>query len=143
MEYDRPSLNPFFLGENVLLLVYCTAVVWLQSTVASIARQSQQTLNCCFPVSPLTGDRPEVSQLQTFVGVAGRPIRVVEEVSSDWEKLALAFQFRHGVINAVRRDEHFQVEAACRTILQRWVDGEGRQPVTWETLIKCPFIASY
>lgn len=57
--------------------------VWLQSTVASIGRQSRQTLNCCFPVSPLAGDRPEMSQLQRFVGVAGGPIKMVEEVSPD------------------------------------------------------------
>ena len=110
--------------SNFFLLVYCIVVVWQQSTVASIARPSQRTLNCCFSASPLAEDRPEMSQLQRFVGVAGRPIKVVEEVSPDWEKLALALRFRGGVIRAVRRNEHFQVEAACRNILQRWLDGE-------------------
>ena len=76
-------------------------------------------------------------QLQSFVGVGGRPVRVVENVCADWEKLALALQFRGGVIRAVERSQHFQVEAACITILQRWLDGEGRQPMTWETLIGC------
>ena len=75
-------------------------------------------------------------QLQRFVGVSGKPVRVVEEVCADWEKLALALQFRGGVIRAVERSQHFQVEAACLTILQRWLDGEGRQPVTWETLME-------
>ena len=78
-----------------------------------------------------------MSQLQRFVGVVGRPIKVIEEVSPDWEKLALALQFRCDVIRAVERNQHFQVEAACRTILQRWLGGESQQPVTWKTLIEC------
>ena len=77
-------------------------------------------------------------QLQKFVGVSGRAVRVVEEVSADWEKLALALHFRHGIIRAVRENERLQVEAACRRILERWLlDGEGGQPVTWETLVEC------
>ena len=69
--------------------------------------------------------------------MSGNPVRVVEDVSPDWEKLALALQFRGGVIRAVERNQHFQVEAACRTILQRWLDGESCQPVTWGTLMEC------
>ena len=91
----------------------------------------------CFPVSVLAGDRPEMWQLQSFVGVGGRPVRLVENVRADWEMLSLALQFPGGVIRAVGRSQHFQVEAACLTILQKWLDGEGRQPVTWETLVEC------
>lgn len=91
----------------------------------------------CFPVPLLAGDRPEMWQLRMLVGMSGRTVRVVEEISPDWEKLALALQFRGGVIRAVERNQHFQVEAACQTILQRWLDGESRHPVTWETLMEC------
>ena len=76
-------------------------------------------------------------QLQKFVGMSGRVIRVVEEVSVDWEKLALALHFRGTVIRAVRENKR-EVEAACRRILERWsLDGEGRQPATWEILVEC------
>ena len=91
-----------------------------------------------FNVSSLAGDRPEMWQLQKFVGVSGRAVRVVEEVSADWEKLALALHFRGGIIRAVRENERLLVEPACRRILERWLlDGEGGQPVTWETLVEC------
>lgn len=69
--------------------------------------------------------------------MSGKTVRIVEEISADWEKLALALQFRGGVIRALERNQHFQVEAACRTILQRWLDGESRHPVTWQTLTEC------
>ena len=85
----------------------------------------------------LSGDRPEMWQLQKFVGVRGRVVRVIEEISADWEKLALALHFRGGVIRTVRESEHFQVEGACRTILHKWLDGQGLQPVTWDTLVEC------
>ena len=61
---------------------------------------------------------------------------MVEKVSANWEELALALHFDGEVIRAVERNQHFQVEACCRTILQRWLDGEGLQPVTWETLLE-------
>ena len=45
---------------------------------------------------------------------------------------------RGGVIRAVRESERPLVEPACQRILERWsVDGESRQPVTWETLVEC------
>ena len=75
-------------------------------------------------------------QLQKFVGVSGRAFKVVEKVSADWEEVALALHFDHEVIRAVKQSEHFKVKAACRSILQRWLDGEGLQPVTWETLVE-------
>ena len=49
----------------------------------------------------------------------------------------MALQFHGGVIRAVELSQHFQVGAVCLTILQRWLDGEGRQPVTWEMVIGC------
>ena len=86
---------------------------------------------------PLAGDRPELWQLQRFVGVSGRVVGVIEDISPDWEKLALALHFRGVIIRAVRESEHFQVERACRDILHRWLDGQGLQPVTWNTLVEC------
>ena len=88
----------------------------------------------CVPVFLLAGDRPEMRQLERFVGVKGMVFEVVKEVSTDWEKLALALHLRGEII---REQRHLQPEAACRTILQRWLNGDGRQPVTWDTLLDC------
>ena len=88
----------------------------------------------CFSVFLLAGDRPEMRQLERFVGVRGMVFEVVKEVSTDWEKLALALHLRGEIIGEQR---HFQPEAACRTILQRWLNGGGKQPATWDTLLGC------
>ena len=88
----------------------------------------------CFLVFLLAGDRPDMRQLERFVGVRGMVFEVVKEVSTDWEKLALALHLRGDII---REQRHFQPEAACRTILQRWLNGDGQQPATWGTLLDC------
>ena len=59
---------------------------------------------------------------------------VVKEVSTDWEKLGLALHFRGEII---REQRHLQPEAACRIILQRWLNGDGQQPASWDTLLDC------
>ena len=71
-------------------------------------------------------------QLQRFVGVRGVVFEVVKEVSKDWKMFALALHLRGEII---QEQSHFQAEAACHSILQRWLNGEGRQPVTWDTLL--------
>ena len=73
-------------------------------------------------------------QLVRFVGVSGMVYEIVKEVSTDWEKLALALHL-HGEI--IQEQSHFQAETACHNILQRWLNGGGRQPVTWGTLVNC------
>ena len=88
----------------------------------------------CVPVFLLAGDRPEMRQLERFVGKNGMVFEVVKEVSTDWEKLSLALHLRGEII---REQRHFQPEAACRAILQRWLNGDGRQPATWDTLLDC------
>ena len=73
-------------------------------------------------------------QLQKFVGESEMAFEVVKEVSTDWKKLALALHLRGEII---WEQNQFKVEAACHNILRRWLNGEGRQPVTWETLVNC------
>ena len=75
-----------------------------------------------------------MQQLERFVGKNGMMFEVVKEVSTDWEKLALALHLRGEII---REQRHFQPEAACRNILQRWLNGDGQQPATWDTLLDC------
>ena len=75
-----------------------------------------------------------MQQLEGFVRVRGMVFEVVKEVSTDWEKLALALRLRGDIIQEQR---HFQPEVACHNILQRWLNGEGREPVTWDTLLDC------
>ena len=62
-------------------------------------------------------------------------MRVMEKVAANWERLALALHFEGHVLEIVRRDHTFDCMAQCRTILYRWLSGEARSPVNWETLV--------
>ena len=79
-------------------------------------------------------ERPELYQLQRLESRGGRPIEVIEKVAAHWERLALALHFEGHVLEIVKRDE-MTVEGSCRSILYRWLNGEARTPVSWDTLI--------
>ena len=64
-------------------------------------------------------------------------MRVMEKVAANWERLALALHFEGHVLEMVRRDYMLDCMAQCRTILHRWLNGEARSPVNWDTLVTC------
>ena len=36
----------------------------------------------------------------------------------------------------IKRDNHFQSVDACHAMFSEWLEGKGRTPTTWETVIK-------
>ena len=58
-------------------------------------------------------------------------MKVIEGVAAEWEELAKALHFDSSVIEHMRGTEY-----ACWDILWRWLEGETRQPVNWDTLIE-------
>ncbi len=67
-----------------------------------------------------------------------RAVRVVEEVSHQWDSLARSLRFRKYVIQIIAANHPKDCEAACCDMFGRWLQGRHntRQPVTWETLIR-------
>ena len=59
----------------------------------------------------------------------------METVAAKWEEVALALHFEDHTIQNIRYDTRIQCVDACREMFQKWLDGEGSQPVTWETLM--------
>lgn len=65
---------------------------------------------------------------------------MASNVAADWEKLAIMLEFdKDGHrIKAIQRDLlGASVYTCCMEALQLWLRGEGKQPVTWDTLIEC------
>ena len=65
---------------------------------------------------------------------------VSRNVAADWKKLATMLEFDEDghTIEAIHRDLWgVGVHACCMEALQLWLRGEGKHPVTWETLIEC------
>ena len=73
-------------------------------------------------------DKPELHQLK-FLHCRGRTLKIIETVAEQLEEMTLALQLE---VHAFEADP---VPASCE-MMQQWLDGEGRKPVTWSTLIE-------
>ena len=78
-----------------------------------------------------TGDKPKLKQLQKLVCPSGVTLKVIKSVAAKWESIAIALDIDY----STEQRDFSHVEAACIAILRRWIDGEGEQPATWNTLI--------
>ena len=79
--------------------------------------------------------KPRLYELDLIRG-NGKTVRVISRASAIWKSVAIRLHFEGHEINCIQRDQHFQAGNACRTMLTEWLEGKGRQPAAWETLIK-------
>ena len=80
-------------------------------------------------------DCPKLHELD-LIEAEGRRVRLIERVAGKWEDVAIRLYFEHSDITIIQRDCHFQSVQCCRTLFAQWLEGKGREPVTWEELIK-------
>ena len=84
----------------------------------------------------LVANEPKLYQLLKFKGQGKRAVKVIEQVTPFWEKLACSLHFRPAVIETINRNNHYQCNLACMDMFGHWLKGSGHhQPVKWETLI--------
>ena len=62
-------------------------------------------------------------------------IDVIEQIAFKWESVADQLDFKSHLIETIRIESHHQVNSACRKMFMKWLEGVGRQPITWRTLI--------
>ena len=75
---------------------------------------------------------PELLQLSS-----GSTVNVVEQIGTHYSKLGplLLNDSTGAVTAAIVREHHHNAEEINQAILIRWLRGQGKQPVTWSTLI--------
>ena len=78
---------------------------------------------------------PRLHQLQ-LIKENEKEIRVIKRIASRWSNVALGLRFDHCTIDMITKDSHHQSEPACHSMFNRWLNGEGRMPTTWQTLIE-------
>ena len=66
----------------------------------------------------------------------GKTVKVIEQAAAKWNKLATRLYFEPQDISRIRNDVHHQSIDACETVLSEWRQGQGRKPITWDTVIK-------
>ena len=60
----------------------------------------------------------------------------MDRVAVKWEIVATRLHFEAYDIVRLRRDSPYQSIQACRSVFTEWLEGKGRQPRTWATLIE-------
>ena len=78
--------------------------------------------------------RPHLHELDHITG-SGKTVNVIDKVAYVWEKVATRLHFEGHDISRIQRNEH-RAEDACHTMFVEWLEGRGRTPTTWETVLK-------
>ena len=76
-------------------------------------------------------NKPHLHELDLFAG----KVSVIDMTACVWEKVATRLYFEGHDISRIRKNEH-QAEDACRTMFAEWLEGKGRTPTTWETVLQ-------
>ena len=79
--------------------------------------------------------RPELYQLSLLEG-NGLTVKVVDMTASEWETVALRLFLKSHDISRIKRDHPQQSIQAATAVFSEWIQGKGRQPKTWLTIIK-------
>jgi len=85
------------------------------------------------------GHSPTFPELQHFPLKDGYNfINIAEEIANDYNKFGILIldDKKGSKVSAIAKTERDSV-AITVEILQQWLQGKGRMPVTWLTLVKC------
>ena len=63
-------------------------------------------------------------------------VRIFDNVKADWVELVDYLGLPDGTVSTVKAEPGWNTDTACRTVFTRWLSREGREPITWATLIQ-------
>ena len=84
---------------------------------------------------PTASSLPKLHHLDLIEGNR-KTVRVIKQAAAKWEAVATRLYFDIDDITRIREDYHQQTFKACRTTFIEWLQGKGRTPTTWNTVIK-------
>ena len=78
--------------------------------------------------------KPRLHELDLIAG-KGKTVNVIDKTACAWEKVATRLHFEGHDISRIRKNER-QAEDACRMMFAEWLEGKGRTPTTWATVLQ-------
>ena len=84
--------------------------------------------------SPTLSSKPRLHELDLVIG-KGKTVNVIDKTAYAWEKVAIRLHFEGHDISRIKRNER-QAEDACRMMFTEWLEGKGRTPTTWGTVLQ-------
>ena len=84
---------------------------------------------------PCLSSKPHLYELDLIKG-NGKTVKTLSRSAGYWEQIATRLYFEAEDIMSIGRDHHLQTMDACRKMFMLWLEGKGRSPQTWETIIR-------
>ena len=96
-----------------------------------------QLTPCWISSCKSTGDTPTLHTLQHYPVTSGY-VDIAVEIT-DYEKFGtLLLEDKKGnIVDSIAKSKHYVPVDITVEILRQWLQGIGREPVTWQTLVKC------
>ena len=69
---------------------------------------------------------------------SGEKINVIKLMASHWKEFGTLLDFDNfgATLANIERKRHFDPEACCEEMMERWLKGKGRQPASRELLVE-------
>ena len=85
---------------------------------------------------PFAGEEPTMYELQYLRSEGGNvTVRIIEQVQSDWKELVDYFKLPMETVEKEMAKPGWTPKDACRNVFVTWLQGQGRSPKTWATVI--------
>ena len=94
-------------------------------------------MSICFSLT-CVGDKPGLEILKKFPGKSGR-LNVIERISTNYTTFGtFLLQDDDGSkVSAIERTRQLNSALICEDIVKDWLQGKGKKPVTYTTLVQC------
>jgi hypothetical protein len=79
-------------------------------------------------------EMPRLHQLQRLCKDS-TVVNIIRAVAPSWETFSLYLEMERNMIDIWKRNTD-EVEDAARKLFGHWLDGKGRKPISWKTLIQ-------
>ena len=79
--------------------------------------------------------KPALHELDMLQGEQ-KTVKVIARVAPIWQQFATRLHFEFHDIMCIEEDYHLQSLKCSRRVMMEWLNGKGRQPRTWATVIK-------
>ena len=79
-------------------------------------------------------DHPKLHELDLIEDKCQK-VKLIKDLAAEWEKIAIRLHFESLHIKRIQRDNPHSSEDCCRAAFMEWLEGTGRQPITWKVVV--------
>jgi len=92
-----------------------------------------------------TDQQPTLRQLMLLKSPSGKAVEIFQSITPHWKNLGVYFDLDEMgcILDCIARDHQYSLTRCFLQMMNKWLQGCGRQPVTWATLIEVLKEANY